>query len=86
MIIEALLDFIEAGFNFIMGLFPSGVFDPFASLADALGGVLSGVNYWFPLAELLALFVGFVAVMVPLAGVNLVVWLVALIRGGSSRG
>ena len=85
MIIEWLLDFIEGGFNLIVGLFPVSSWNPVSTLGQAFA-VMGGLNYFMPISELVGLTVAFLALGVPFAGASLVAWIVALIRGGSSRG
>lgn len=87
MIVELLLDAIEALLSWLASMFPSG-----AGLSlpmDGFGGFLSHVadlNYYLPIGEVFTFTIGALIVFPALAGVSLLVWLVALIRGGSARG
>lgn len=85
MLIEWLLDFFEAGFDFVAGFFPESFFDLGSYLAGALGYV-GDLNYFLPIAELFAVFVAVVVLFPLFMGTSLLLWLVALLRGGSSRG
>lgn len=85
MVIEWLLDFFEAGFNFIVGLFPTNVPNPVELFGGALG-YLGDLNYFLPITELAAAVIGVIIIAPLFLGVTLSTWLIALIRGGSSRG
>lgn len=85
MIIEWLLDAVEAALTWLAGLLPTSTFDPVASLASAWG-VLGDVNYFFPVAELTALIAGFLLLGVGWGGVALAIWIWAQIRGSSAVG
>lgn len=85
MIIDFLLDLIEGAFNFIIGLWPTSSFNP----VDLFGGVLQNIgalNYFLPISELVTALVGCVVIFPLFMGTTLLLYLVALIRGGSSRG
>lgn len=85
MIIEWLLDLIEGALTFVVGLFPEVSFNPVDWFAGALG-VLGDANYFFPFAELAALVVAFLALGAGFIVVSIALWILALIRGGSSVG
>ena len=85
MIVELLLDMIEGAFNFVMGLFPTTTFNPVTMFGGALGH-LGDLNYFLPIVELAAVVLAFVVLFPVFMGTTLFLWLVALIRGGSSRG
>ncbi len=85
MVIEWLLDFIEGGFNLIVGLFPVTDFNPVALLGSALS-MIGGLNYFMPIGELVGLFVAFMALGAPFLVTTVVVWIVSFIRGSSARG
>jgi hypothetical protein len=84
-IIEWLLDMVEAVFNFVAGLFPSTTFNPVTLFGGALAH-LGDLNYFLPITELAAVVLAFVVLFPVFMGTTLFLWLVALIRGGSSRG
>lgn len=84
-IVDALLDFFESAFNLIVGLFPTTTFNPVEKFGDMLG-VLGGLDYFLPIHELAALIVAFLLLGAPFLVVSLVIWIVALIRGGSAVG
>lgn len=86
MIVEWLLDTVEAGLVWLSGLFPTlNGTNPVGTWGQVLSA-LGDMNYFLPVAEVfaatLAVFVLFPALM----GMSLLTWLVALIRGGSARG
>lgn len=85
MIVEWLLDALEAALVWIGGLLPASSFNPAASLGSAWG-VLADVNYFFPVAELTALIAGFLLLGVGWAAVTLIIWIWAQIRGSSGVG
>lgn len=85
MIIEWLLDFFEAGFNLIVGLFPQTEFNPVSMLGTAFAH-LGGLNYFMPISELVSATVAFLVLGAPFMVVSLVIWVLAFIRGGSARG
>lgn len=85
MIVEWLLDMLEAAFNWIAGLFPTSSFDPGALFGGALQH-LGALNYFLPIAELAALVLAFTVLFPFFMGTTLLLWLIALIRGGSARG
>lgn len=85
MIVEWLLDALEAALVWIGGLLPSSSFNPVASLASAWT-VLGDVNYFFPVAELTALIGGFLLLGAGWATVTVVLWIWAQIRGSSVVG
>lgn len=85
MIIEWLLDAIEALIRWLAGLFPTwnpDALDGFSSVLSHVGDL----NYFLPIAEVFGVVVGAFMLFPALMGVSLAVWLVALIRGGSARG
>jgi hypothetical protein len=84
MVIEWLLDFIEGGFNLLVGLFPVSTFNPVTSLGSMLGAV-GGLNYFLPISEMVGAVVAFLLLGIPFMAVTLGVWIVAFIRGGSAR-
>ena len=85
MIIEWLLDMLEAGWTFVTGFFPLTSFNPVDSFSGALQH-LGDLNYFIPITELAAAVLAAVIIFPAFAGVTLFLWLVAFIRGGSSRG
>lgn len=85
MIVEWLLDFLEAGFNLIVGLFPVTDFNPVTMFVNAVP-FLGSLNYFIPISELLSTTVAFLVLGGPFMIVSLGVWILAFIRGGSARG
>lgn len=85
MIIEWLLDAMEAALTWLAGLLPSSTFNP-VSILSSTWGVLGDVNYFFPVAELGALVAGFLLLGVGWGGVTLAIWVWAQIRGSSGVG
>lgn len=85
MIIEWLLDFVEGGFNLIVGLFPQTTFNPVASLQSAFPA-LGGLNYFLPIGEMVNAVVAFLVLGAPFMLASIVVWIVSFIRGSSARG
>lgn len=84
MIIDFLLDLIQGAFNFVIGFFPDTTFNPVTLFGGALAH-LGDLNYFLPIAELASVVLAFVFLFPAFMGVTLFLWLVALIRGGSSR-
>lgn len=85
MVVELLLDAFEAAFNWIMDLFPTVSFNPVTLFGGALSH-LGDLNYFLPIAELASLVLAFVIIFPFMMGTTLLLWLVALIRGGNARG
>lgn len=85
MIVEWLLDALEAALVFLAGLLPTSSFNPVSQLSGAWG-VLADVNYFFPVAELTALIAGFLLLGVGWGAVTLAIWVWAQIRGSSGVG
>jgi hypothetical protein len=85
-IIEWLLDFIETALVWLGGLFPDVDLSGFTSGWGLVLGYLGDLNYFLPIAEVFAVTIAVFMVFPALMGVSLVAWLIALIRGGSSRG
>lgn len=84
MITDALLGFIESGITWSVGGLPLASGQPFGAWSLVVDN-LGAMNYFLPVAELFAFVIGVSVVFPALAGVSLLVWLVALIRGGSAR-
>ena len=86
MIVEWLLDAVQAVVVWLGGLFPD------VNLNDTLSGwgtvlsYLGDLNYFLPIAEVFAVTLAVFMIFPALMGTSLLAWLVALIRGGSSRG
>lgn len=85
MIVEWLLDAIEAALVWLASLFPSSTFNP-ATILGSAWSALGDVNYFFPVAELSALVAGFLLLGVGWAVVTLAIWVWAQIRGSSGVG
>lgn len=85
MIVDQILDWFEGAYNFIVGLFPTVSFNPVTLFGGALAH-LGDLNYFLPITELAGLVLAFVFLFPAFLGTTLFLWLVALIRGGSSRG
>lgn len=85
MIVDFLLDFIEGGFNLVIGLFPVTSFNPVETFGNMLG-LLGELNYFIPISELIGAVVAFLVLGIPFIPVTIGVWIVAFIRGGSARG
>lgn len=85
MIIDLLLEWVEAVLDWVIGLFPVTDFDPVAYLSTALSYV-SDIDYFLPLHEVFGVVVAVLLIFPVFAGVSLVLWIVALLRGGSARG
>ncbi len=84
MITDLLAAFVCTPLTWLGGVLPSTTFDPFANWA-LVNGHMADLNYYLPITEL-AIFTMSVSIVFPaLAGVSLLVWLVAMIRGGSAR-
>jgi hypothetical protein len=85
-IIDALLGAIQSVTLWALGGLPvvsnsDAPFSGWGLIVDNLGAM----NYFLPVAELFSFVIGVSVVFPALAGVSLLVWLVALIRGGSAR-
>lgn len=85
MVLEWLLDMIEGVLVWIAGLLPEWTDDPFSGWGQVLDH-LTDLNYFLPISELFGFSLAFFTGLIPLVTVTVVFWLVALIRGGSSRG
>lgn len=86
MIVEWILDIIETGLVWLAGLFPTYTgANPISSWGGFLGA-LGDMNYFLPIAEVFAITLAVFVLFPALMGVSLLAWLVAFIRGGSSRG
>lgn len=85
MIVDTILDWLEAAFIWLGGLLPA--WDPGAFLDnfDLVTSNLAALNYFLPISELFAAVIAVFYLLPAFLGVTLVVWLVALIRGGSAR-
>jgi hypothetical protein len=87
-IIDWLLNAVQAVLVWLSGLFPGGT--PWTTGPDqgwdAALNHLADLNYFLPIAEVFAFTLGCFLVFPALAGISLLVWLVAIIRGGSARG
>lgn len=86
MIVEILLDALETVLVWLAGLFPSVPLDGFLNGWSLVVGHLGDLNYFLPIAEVFAITIAVFMVFPALMGVSLLAWLIALIRGGSSRG
>lgn len=84
MIIEWLLDSVEALLAWVATLFPVSSWNPTSAFQSAFN-VLGGANYFFPVAELATLVVGFLVLGIPFAAVTLTLWVVGIVRGASVR-
>lgn len=85
MIIDFLLDAIEAVFDFVVGLFPVTDFNPVQTFSDMLG-VLGDLDYFLPIHELAGLVIAFLLLGAPFLVVTLAIWVLALIRGAGATG
>lgn len=85
MIVEWLLDAMEAALVWLAGLLPASTFNPVSALSGAWG-VIGSANYFFPVVELAALVAGFLLLGVGWAAVTLAIWVWAQIRGSSGVG
>lgn len=85
MITDLLLDLIEGAYTFLMTALPTISFDPVALFGGALGH-LGDLNYFLPIQELAAAVLAALVLFPAFMGMTLLAWLIALIRGGSSRG
>lgn len=84
MITDLLFGFVQAGVTWSVGGLPTVSGEPFAGW-NAVVANLGAMNYFLPVSELFAFVIGISVVFPALAGVSLLVWLVALLRGGSAR-
>jgi len=85
-IVEWVLDVIEAGLVWLGGLLPKYNGENPANSWGGFVGHLGDMNYYLPIAEVFAITLAVFVLFPALMGVSLLAWLVALIRGGSSRG
>jgi len=84
-IVEALLDWMQAAITFVLGLFPTTDVDVFAYV-DQVAGHLGDLNYFLPIAETIGLVVAVFALFPVFLGVTLTLWIAAQLRGSSSVG
>ncbi len=86
MITDALLAMLETVLSGFLSLFPNG--DPLFT-AEQIGnllGSLDDLNYFLPIAETFAVVLAVMALFPIFLGVTLSLWVVAQMRGSSSRG
>lgn len=83
-IIALLLLALVACLVWLLQLFP--VFEVETGSMTGLWGLLADMNYFLPISEIFAVTFAVFMLFPALMGVTLVSWIVALIRGGSSRG
>jgi hypothetical protein len=86
MIVEWLLDAIQAAIEFVLNLLPSGNEIPFIDNLNSLLSNLGAMNYFLPISETFNLVVGVFLVFPLLMGVSLSLWILAQVRGSSARG
>lgn len=85
MIIDLLLDFLEATVAFAVSPLPTSDTDPFAHLQTIVSN-LGALNYFLPIAETVGIVVAVFALFPAFLGVTLVLWITAQLRGSSSAG
>lgn len=89
MIVDHLLDWWFGALNWIVGLFPSegsSGLDAIPGAWEQVLGYLDDLNYFLPIAETFVVVLGVFLVFPLLMGVTLSLWVLAQIRGSSSRG
>lgn len=85
-IVEKILDWLQAAITWLIGLFPAG--DDLGYL-DHLGNTianLGALNYFLPIAETVAVVIAVFALFPIFLGITLALWIVAQLRGSSSIG
>ncbi|MFT4287434.1 hypothetical protein [Nocardioides sp.] len=85
MIVEWLMDVLQAGLLWVASLLPEDPWTVYESWSLVLAH-MADLNYYLPISELFAFTIGAFVVFPAFAGVSLVLWLVGLIRGASVRG
>lgn len=85
MITDALISWFSTPLLWLAGLLPAAGADPMSNWSTVLA-YMGDLNYFLPIGEVFAFTLGVFVVFPALAGVSLAAWLVAMIRGGSSRG
>lgn len=86
MVVDALFGAVQGLLTWLAGLFPSW---SLPNPLEAWGSVMSNLtalNYFLPIAEVFTVTLSVFVLFPALMGVSLLAWIVALIRGGSSRG
>jgi hypothetical protein len=85
MVTDALLDMLETAVAFFLEPLPDWSDDPFSTWGTVLGH-LGDINYYLPVSEVFLFTLSIIVLAPLLMGINFGVWLLALLRGGSSRG
>lgn len=85
MIVDWLLGLFQTVVGSIGDTLPSTDADPFQYVTTVLDN-LGGLNYFLPISETFTVVVGVMVVFPLFAGVSLVLWVLAFLRGGSARG
>lgn len=85
MIVDWLLDLLQAVLNFALSPLPSWSFD-LQSKVNTIADNLGALNYFLPISETVGLVVTVMVFVPVLFGVNFALWVVMALRGGSSRG
>lgn len=85
MIFEVVFDFFEMVLVWLSAAFPVTTINPLDSFSQVIG-YMNDLNYFLPISEVFAITVAVFVIFPAFAGVSLLSWLIALIRGGSSRG
>lgn len=85
MLIEWLLDALELGFIFALELLPGGTTEWVSNVGTILSN-LGALNYFLPIAEAFVVVVGILLVFPVFMGTTFLIWILALLRGGSARG
>lgn len=86
MIIDAILGALQSALVWLAGLFPTAPGLPWAEHIDTVMVNLGALNYFLPIAELAAVFFAVLLVFPFFAGTSLLLWILAQLRGSSSRG
>lgn len=86
MIIDLILGFLEKALTGLASLFPTTpALDWLRYFALALDN-LGALNYYLPISEMVTAFVAVMLMFPFFAGTSLLLWILAQLRGSSSRG